>query len=78
VVIGNIVFVLYRQLILQRDFVTCNKFNASTRNIRVAQITNRLSADSIDKFECPCIFVNNRKVSQHAIIAVVAKRNEGD
>ena len=78
VVIGNVTYVLFRQLILQREFVTYQKSLASTRNIKVAKFSNRLLADRADNFEYPCIFVNNRKVYPNPLVAVVCNRNEGD
>jgi Transposase family tnp2 len=78
VVIGDIIFVLYRQVILEREFVTYKNCVASTRNIKVAKISGRLLADFADNFDYPCVFVNNRMVSPNALVVVVCNRNEGD
>ena len=78
VVIGNVTYVLFRQLILEREFVAYQKSLASTRNIKVAKFSNSSLADRVDNFEYPCIFVNDRKVYPNALVAVVCNRNEGD
>ena len=77
--IDDIIYVLFRGVILEREFVTYKKkCLASTRNIRFTKISGRLLADCIDSFEHPCIFVDSRKVSSNALVAFVYNSNCGD
>ena len=79
VVIDDHPYVLFRQLVIGREFICHKQAAIVTRSIRiVTRVSGELMASHVKNFENPCIFINNKRIFSKPLVAVICAREEGD